>query len=406
MINIRFCIAGALLAALPAQAQSPATDSLAIKIGQMIMIGFPGSQPDSLVLKEVAAGKAGSIIFFEKNIPPVNSYHALKKIIWAYKAAAPVPLLVAIDQEGGKVNRLKEKYGFPRSVPAAQLGKYQLDSVRFYAESIAGNLAGLGFNLNFAPVVDLKINPLNTVIVKPERAFARNPDSVVLYARAYIQAHRKAGVLTSLKHFPGHGSSTADTHFGVADVTGTWLADELKPYSQLIAEGYADAVMSSHIVHKGLDPGAFPGTLSARMLDSLLRRQLHFNGVVFSDDMHMHAISKHYGLDEAVKRAVNAGVDILCFSNNIPGSEARTVDQVYRVIRNAVSRGEISEARISQSYRRIMALKARLNYTHPHYGQAAVQPRQTAVQQPPAQTPAAQVPAPGGRSKRKSKRNR
>lgn len=358
MIRINFFLS-ALLISVAALAQQ--RDSLAIKIGQMIMIGFPGSQVDSLVLKEVAAGKAGAVIFFEKNIPPTNSYNGLKKIIWSYKKGAPIPLLVAIDQEGGRVNRLKEKYGFPRSVSATQLGKYPLDSVQFYAESIAGNLAGLGFNMNFAPVVDLKANPLNTAIVRPERPFAKDADSVILYAREYIKAHRRIGVLTSLKHFPGHGSSSADTHFGVADVTNTWTAEELKPYRELIREGYADAVMSSHIVHKGLDPGAYPGTLSKRVLDSLLRKQLHFDGVVFSDDMHMHAITKQYGWEEAIRRAINGGIDVLCFSNNIPGSEQRTVDQVYQIIRTAVEAGTIPMSRIDQSFQRIMKLKARID---------------------------------------------
>jgi beta-N-acetylhexosaminidase len=385
-------------------ASAQSRDSLAIKIGQMIMIGFPGSQVDSLVLREVAAGKAGAVIFFEKNIPPTNSYNGLKKIIWSYKKAATIPLLVAIDQEGGKVNRLKEKYGFPRSVSATQLGKYPLDSVQFYAESLAGNLAGLGFNVNFAPVVDLKINPINTAIVKPERPFAKDPDSVVLYAREYIKAHRKIGVLTSLKHFPGHGSSTADTHFGVADVTNTWIPEELKPYQQLIRDGYADAVMSSHIVHKGLDPAAFPGTLSKRVLDSLLRKLLHFDGVVFSDDMHMHAISKQYGWEEAIKRAVNAGIDVLCFSNNIPGSEQRTVDQVYQIIRTAVDKGEIPMARINQSYQRIMKLKSRLDQKN-QLDQQIAQQAQTiaALQQELAQSKstAAQTPAKGKKKRSK-----
>lgn len=374
---------GALLGVLLAAAAAPAQnrDSLAIKIGQMIMIGFPGAAVDSLVLNEIAAGKAGAIILFEKNIPPVNSYNGLKKMIWMYKKAALVPLLVAIDQEGGKVNRLKEKYGFPRSVSATQLARYALDSVQFHTQALAGNLAGLGFNLNFGPVVDLKINPVNTVIVKSERTFAKDADSVILYAREYIRAHRRVGVLTALKHFPGHGSSTADTHFGVADVTQSWQPEELKPYRQLIAEGYADAVMSSHIVHRGLDPGAYPGTMSKRILDSLLRKELHFDGVVFSDDMHMHAITKQYGLDEAVKRAVNAGVDILCFSNNIPGSQARTVDQVYQTIRAAVERGEISEARINQSYQRIMKLKARLDHKSRLEERVALQAQQIAALQ-------------------------
>lgn len=358
---------------MPGLASAQQRDSLAIKIGQMIMIGFPGSQVDSLVLKEVAAGKAGAVIFFEKNIPPTNSYNGLKKIIWSYKKAAPIPLLVAIDQEGGRVNRLKEKYGFPRSVSATQLGKYPLDSVQFYAESIAGNLAGLGFNMNFAPVVDLKANPLNTAIVRPERPFAKDADSVILYAREYIKAHRRIGVLTSLKHFPGHGSSSADTHFGVADVTNTWTAEELKPYRELIREGYADAVMSSHIVHKGLDPGAYPGTLSRRVLDSLLRKQLHFDGVVFSDDMHMHAITKQYGWEEAIRRAINGGIDVLCFSNNIPGSEQRTVDQVYQIIRTAVEAGTIPMSRIDQSFQRIMKLKARIDQKNQFDQQVAQQ---------------------------------
>ena len=338
-------------------------DSLGIKIGQMILIGMPNAAVDPVVLEEVRQGKAGSIIYFEKNIPKTNSFAEFKKMSWTYQKAAPIPLFITIDQEGGKVNRLKEKYGFPRSITARAMGKAKtLDSVRFYASSIASTLAGLGINVNFAPCVDLAINPENTVIVKPERSFSSNEDTVAMMAIEYIKQHRKVGVLTALKHFPGHGSSKEDTHFGVADVTNTWSDRELKPYKMLIDSGYVDAVMTSHIVNKNLDTNGLPGTLSKDILDGILRKRLGFNGVVFSDDMQMHAIAKNYGLEETIKLAINAGVDIMCFSNNISGSEERTVTKVHEIIRKFVESGEIPKARINESFKRVMDLKYRLNH--------------------------------------------
>jgi beta-N-acetylhexosaminidase len=336
-------------------------DSLDIKIGQMILIGMPSTTVDSLVLREVSTGKVGAVIYFEKNIPKTNSFAGFKKMSWAYQKAAPIPLLICIDQEGGRVNRLKEKYGFPRSITATAIGKSRsLDSARFYAESTAATLAGLGINVNFAPCVDLAANPENTVIVKVERPYSNNEDSVTMFAREVVKAHRKFGVITALKHFPGHGSSSVDTHFGIADVTNTWTEREIKPYTQLWKEGYVDGVMSSHIVNQKLDPKALPGTLSQRVLDSLLRKVIGYDGVVFSDDMQMNAIDKYYGLGESIKLAINAGIDIMCFSNNIRQSKVRTVDTVHTIIRRYVESGEISKERIDQSFKRILKLKSKL----------------------------------------------
>jgi beta-N-acetylhexosaminidase len=233
----------------------------------------------------------------------------------------------------------------------------KISTARFYADATAATLAGLGFNVNFAPCVDLAINPENNAIVKPERAYSKNPDSVVYFAREVIRQHRKHNILTSPKHFPGHGSSTADTHFGIADVTETWSEQELKPYKDLLAGNYADAIMTSHIVNKNLDPSGLPGTLSKRVIDSLLRKKMGFNGLIFTDDMQMHAITKHFGLEEAIRLAILAGVDVMCFSNNIQGSEERTADKVHRIILDFVRKGQISPERIDQSYRRIMAVK-------------------------------------------------
>ncbi|MCW5911394.1 MAG: glycoside hydrolase family 3 protein [Cyclobacteriaceae bacterium] len=351
----------ALLSVVAFSVSGQAPDLLDIKIGQMILIGMPKAEVDLLVLDEVRKGKVGALIFFEKNIPnKPNAFAAVKSMTWTYQKAASIPLFICIDQEGGKVNRLKEKYGFTKSVTAASLGKSRsLDSVAFYAEATAATLAGLGFNVNFAPVVDLAITQ-NTVIFKPERAYSAHEDTVAMMAAEVVKQHRRFGVITSLKHFPGHGSSKEDTHFGVADVTNTWNERELKPYKQLIDNGMADAVMSAHIVNKNLDAKGYPGTLSKDILDGILRKQLGFNGVVFSDDMQMHAISKNFGLEESIKLAINAGVDVLCFSNNIAGSDERTVDKVHAIIKKLVASGEIKPERIDESFQRIVQLKSRI----------------------------------------------
>ncbi|MEO7987905.1 MAG: glycoside hydrolase family 3 N-terminal domain-containing protein [Chryseolinea sp.] len=364
MINISLRKTGAfflvtLLTSTFVKAQS--SDSLDIKIGQMILIGFAGTSVDSAVLSEIQKGKVGSIIIFEKNIPKTNSFVALKKINWTYQHAAKIPLFISIDQEGGKVNRLKDKYGFPKSITAFEMGKNaSLDSVRFYSEATASTLMGLGINVNFAPVVDLIANPDNPVIVKHGRAFSANEDTVIIMAKEVIKKHREMGVITALKHFPGHGSSQADTHLGIADVTNTWTERELKPYQSLIDSGYADAIMTSHIVNMKLDSTGNPGTLSYNILTGMLRNKLHFNGVIFTDDMQMHAITEHYGLEEAIRLAINGGVDIMTFSNNIQGSDVRTVDRVHEIIKKMVQDGVIKKERIDESFERIMKLKARL----------------------------------------------
>ncbi len=346
---------------VPSIASCQKRDDLDKKIGQMILIGFPGKEVDPMLLKDIKAGKAGAIIYFEKNLPVANTYQAVKKMNEVYQKASPIPLLVCIDQEGGKVNRLKTKYGFPKSVSAAYIGRTKsLDTARYYANTTSATLAGIGFNVNFAPCVDLAVTPENTVIVKAERSYSRNADSVARFASEVVKQHRKYNVLTALKHFPGHGSSAADTHFGVADVTGTWIEDELKPYRIMLASGFVDAVMTSHIVNKKLDPKGLPGTLSKNIIDSLLRKKMGFNGVIFTDDMQMQAIAKNFTLEEMIKLAINAGVDIMCFSNNIAGSEERAVDKVHRIIKTMVETGEIKRERIEESYKRIMVMKGKL----------------------------------------------
>jgi beta-N-acetylhexosaminidase len=334
-------------------------DSLDIKIGQMILIGMPKAEVDSTVLEEVKRGRVGSVIYFEKNIPKSSSsFAALKKMSWIYQKAAPIPLFICIDQEGGKVNRLKERYGFARSITAESIGKSKsLDSVRFYSEATAATLAGLGINVNFAPCVDLAVNPTNPIIAKHGRAYSANEDSVALFAKEVVKQHRKFRIITALKHFPGHGSSQADTHLGFADVTSTWTSRELKPYQALIDSGYVDGVMSCHIVNKNLDPKGLPGTLSKPIIDGMLRKQMRYDGLVFSDDMQMRAITNNYGFEEAIKMTINAGIDILCFANNVPAAQLRSVNEIHSIIKKFVASGEIPKSRIDESFKRIIRMK-------------------------------------------------
>ena len=334
-------------------------DSLDFKIGQMLIVGVSGNSinDNPSIANDIKTGRVGGVILFEKNIASKNSFVNLKRFTTDLERDAPLPLFIAIDQEGGLVNRLKEKYNFPKSVTAEYLGQTgNTDSTKFYAEITAATLAGLGINVNFAPVVDIKI-PGNPVISKTGRAYSTNPDSVAMHAKEVVDAMREFGVISVLKHFPGHGSSRADSHLGIADVTNYWKDNELTPYKKLLSQNEVDAVMSAHIVNKKLDKEGLPGTLSEKVINGLLRKKMGYDGVVFSDDMQMHAITKYYGLEKAIKLSINAGIDVIMFSNNIQGSENRTVDTVHDLIKKMVKSGEISEERINESYQRIVKLK-------------------------------------------------
>jgi beta-N-acetylhexosaminidase len=336
-------------------------DSLDIKIGQMVMIGINDIttlDPNSILYTELHQGKIGGIVIFEKNIAKANSFNTLKKLIADLQKASALPLFISIDEEGGQVHRLKEKYGFVGMPSAEYLGSLDnSDSTLFYNRRLAAQISALGININYAPTVDVAINPDNPVIVKKGRSFSYDPDIVTRNALLCIQAHREYNVKTILKHFPGHGSSTSDSHLGITDVSGTWVFDELKPYNSIIKSGNCDAIMTAHIINTHLDTSALPATLSRKIVTGILREFLGFKGPVFSDDMQMHAISKNYGFENAIKLAINAGVDVLMFSNNVPPEETVSASYVHKIIKDLVLKGEVSTSRIDTSYRRIQLMK-------------------------------------------------
>jgi beta-N-acetylhexosaminidase len=346
-------------------------ESLDVKIGQMILIGFRGLSVDeqSPIIQDIRRWHIGGVVLFDYDVPlkrparNIASPQQLQTLTASLQKASSIPLFISIDEEGGKVNRLKEKFGFAPSVSEQYLGsRNNIDVTKHYAVQTARTLSAYGINLNFAPVVDLNINPDNPVIGKLERSFSDNPVIVTEQAITMIDTFHEYGILSAIKHFPGHGSSTADSHKGFVDVTNTWSEIELNPFRTIIKVGKCDMVMTAHVFNGTLDP-KWPATLSYNILTEILRHGLHYDGVIISDDMQMKAISSFYGLETAIKMALLAGIDILVFPNNSTFQEdiaARTIT----IIKNYVSRGIISENRINESYRRIMKLKERIKI-HP-----------------------------------------
>ena len=346
-------------------------DSIDIMIGQMIMIGigdFNKASGKQAIYDEIKNGRVGGVVLYEKNIFPKKPKPELAKLVDRLQKNAGIPLFVSIDEEGGKVNRLKPKYGFRQGVSAQYLGELNnLDSSRFYANQIASTLNSFGINMNYAPVVDVNINTNNPVIGKLERSYSTKYQEVTDQAYEVIAQHNSNQVVSVLKHFPGHGSSKNDTHLGLADVTETWQLEELYPYKSLIDSGVIGAVMTAHIVHKSLDATKMPATLSKKVVTGMLREFLEYDGVIISDDMQMGAINNEYGLKEAVSLSINAGVDILMFANNVKDYNMVSAGTVHSLIKDLLSEGVITRERIFQSYRRIMKLKEKFGLMEEGY---------------------------------------
>jgi beta-N-acetylhexosaminidase len=357
-----FTLLAILFSVAVAIGQHKKTDSLEIKIGQMLLLGIGNvSEVDTadVILKSVSKGHLGGILLYEKNISKNNAKVKLRELIATYKNNSKIPLLVSIDEEGGVVNRLKPKYGFPRTVSAKYLGDLNnIDSTKHYADIVAHNLYKMGINVNYAPVLDVH-NGDNPAIGKNKRSFSKNPQIVVKHARQLIKSHKYFGVKTVLKHFPGQGNANKDSHFDVTDVSNTWNEKELFPYIRLIYEGNVDAIMTAHIVNENLDKDKLPATLSKQIITNLLRERIGYEGVIFSDDMQMKAISDHFGFEQALKMAILAGVDILMFANHTyPGNEKLVLpSDIIKLVKNMIENNEITEARINNSYKRIMAFK-------------------------------------------------
>lgn len=352
------------------------TPELKRQAGQMILAGFRGAEPVDAsgkplpILEQIPRLNLGGVILFDRDAQlgtpgrNITGPEQLQRLNAALaKAAADAgmpPLFIAVDQEGGRVQRLKPANGFPDSPAAADL--CPAEDTRADLALSAGTATGrmlrqAGFNLDFAPVCDVNVNPENPVIGGIGRSFSAEPARVAACAGAFAKGLQSQGVLTAAKHFPGHGSSASDSHLGFTDVSATWNEAELAPFAALVKSGRADMVMTAHVFNEHLD-ARHPATLSRAVITGLLRRKLGFSGVVVTDDLQMRAITSKYGLKEALGLAVNAGADLLLIGNNL-AYEEDAPGMALDALMELVAEGAVSPARIRQSAERIQALKAR-----------------------------------------------
>ena len=338
-----------------------ANPDLRSKIGQMIMVGFGGGEiPDSLEY-DLRHRNLGGVICLAYNIDNPEQIKALTDDV---QSKATTPVFIAVDEEGGIVARLDENNGYEVTRSHYTLGtRIDLeDTTRSEAAKMALWLTDAGFNLNLAPVVDVNVNPDSPAIGFYERSFSDDPVTVYRHASWFIDEFHKRSIMTSLKHYPGHGNAIDDSHDGFTDISNTWSFSELLPYEYLIKGGYSDFVMAGHLYNSILDE-IYPATLSYNTITTLLRDSLNFEGAVISDAMYMRAIIDNYSFDEAIELAINAGVDVLLYTTNMR-DERSLPGIIIDIVEEKVNQGIIPESRIDEAYEHIMALKSEyLGYT-------------------------------------------
>ena len=343
-----------------------------LPIAELLLVGFPGTQVEGNdeVRRLICEVKVGGVILYERDFAtgqPRNmvSPEQVSQLTADLQAlagrCAGRPLFVAADNEGGLVTRLSPRLGYLPTPSARELGRSgDIAYTALEARRLGATLRRAGINWNLAPVVDVAVNPLNPAVVMLDRSFSSDPERVIAHAQAFIQGMHEAGVLTALKHFPGHGSSLKDSHAGFTDVTDTAVpGQELAPYRALIARGLADSVMTAHVFNRGLDPWD-PATLSRYTVNRILRVRFGYDGVVVSDDLLMGAIIQHYGLEEAAVKALGAGVDVLLISQNMTKGEPDAAERVVAAVDRALHDGWLSRSRVLAALDHVSALRSRL----------------------------------------------
>jgi beta-N-acetylhexosaminidase len=338
--------------------------SLLPRLGDLLLVGFHGTtgEPDGDLERLLCKSRVGGVLLFGRNVVDPGQVGRLARwVAQRARACGGRPAFIATDAEGGRVMRLGANAGYTSTLSHQELGDANdLAVTELEARRIGGRLRDAGINWDLAPVVDVGYNPVNPVIVGTGRSFGADPARVVAHARAYVAGMRAAGVLTALKHFPGHGSSFTDSHLGFVDVSDTARpALELAPYRALMAEGLVDSVMTAHVFNRRLDR-RFPATLSRATITGLLRGELGWAGVVVSDDLRMGAIEQHYGLDVAAVRALNAGVDLLLIADDRLPDKTSAATAALTAIRHALQTGRLSPETLEASLARLDTLRSHL----------------------------------------------
>jgi beta-N-acetylhexosaminidase len=325
--------------------------SLARACGQLISVGFEGTVAPDYLLRWIADGEVGSVMLFRPNI---DGPAQVASLVGALRRAAPAdaPVIVAIDQEGGVVQRLRAPLTeWPDMLSLGSTGDPAL--TERVGRALGDELAALGIGWDFAPVLDVHTNPDNPVI--GNRAFGTTPDAVALHALAFWRGLKAAGLVGSGKHFPGHGDTHADSHFTlpvVAHDAERLRAVELAPFAAAARAGI-DSIMTAHVIYPALDRN-WPATLSRKILTEILRGEIGFAGVIVSDDLGMKAVADRYPIEEIAVSSIAAGADHLLIRQ--PSERQRAAFDA--LVRAAEARADI-RARVDESAARVLQMKAK-----------------------------------------------
>lgn len=328
------------------------------KVGQLLIVHFMGHEVNEEAKALVQEAHVGGIIYFIAS-NGLTSPEQVKRLSADLQSLAKTPLFIAIDQEGGRVTRLKEGFTqLPHNWDVGQTG--DPDAAEKIAALSSRELTSVGINMNMAPVVDVNSNPENPVIGK--RSFSDDPVQVALFGKAALKGYREGDVIAVLKHFPGHGDTSVDSHYGLPVVDRS-LEDleaiELYPFRELAGE--AQAIMTAHIVVPALDPDN-AATFSPTILQGLLREKMGFNGIIISDSLLMKGALLQAGtLENAAIKAFNAGCDLLIVAGGFSKEslpQASAMMSVHKALVEAVRDGRISEERLDASVERILRLKS------------------------------------------------
>jgi beta-N-acetylhexosaminidase len=337
--------------------------ALSADVGQLLWLGFEDSEPPETLRRDITAGDVGAVILFQRNLRALDGgrtdVEALIQVTAALHAAAPAagpPLWIAIDQEGGSVQRVRAPAtvwppmlsfdGLPSEIEDAALAER-------VGEALGRELFALGIDVDFAPVLDVHTNPANPVIGR--RAFATEPEAVARRALALARGLERAGVVSCGKHYPGHGDTDTDSHLALPRLSHALErleAVELRPFRRAVAAGMP-MIMTAHVVFAALDD-TVPATLSRAVITGLLRERMGYEGIVVSDDLDMRAIVAHYGVGDAAVRAIQAGCDALLLCRDVAHQQ-----QAREALIRAGERDAEMRASLARAAERIRAAKAR-----------------------------------------------
>lgn len=356
-----FSIAAPFVSAGFAEQVSKATSA---NIGQLILTGFRGvrlSDPEVETLRRyIERGLVAGVMLLKRNI---QNPQQVAELVKGLQLASPSgPLIIAIDQEGGAVSRLGSSSGFLDWRSAAWISRNGGDEgevYSYYYDRVI-ELRSVGINLNLAPVVDLNVNPQNPIIGGIGRSFGSDEIDVIRFASIFIKAHRDLGVKTCLKHFPGHGSSVADSHLGSVDVSNTWHSSEIVPFERLVRAGLADTIMNAHVLHEDLsDEPWVPTSLSTNCVREI-REGLSFLGPIITDDMQMKAVTDLLTPFTASIEAIKAGNSLLIYSNYERKYRVEGIEELHSVINSALSENFLQFSSIEAAAETVSSFRSSL----------------------------------------------